>query len=83
MKLKKEEPGPITQNTPHFDLKTPMTTLLQCLYDNVSLNNFILVDVSYTPRFDNGLYTFILCDFLGDILSLQLWLPGGLFVLFF
>lgn len=72
MKLKKEEPRPITQNTPHFDLKTPMTTLLQCLYDNVSLNNFILVDVSYTPSFDNGLYTYILCDFLSDILSLQL-----------
>lgn len=63
MKLKKEEPRPITQNTPQSDLKTSMTTLLQCLYDNVSLNNFILVDVSYTPSFDNGLYTYILCDF--------------------
>lgn len=54
---KKEDTDPITQNTPHFDLITLLTIPLQCLYDNVSLNSFILVDVSDTPGFSD-LYTY-------------------------
>lgn len=54
---KNEDTDPITQNTPHFDLITLLTISLQCLYDNVSLNSFILVDVSDTHSFSN-LYTY-------------------------